>query len=112
MAKKTRLYEATTRNGHGTKTQLFVAQTKSHLKKVLETKNVKVEDIHSLGFKTVSVTSDYEDRILFQIGDDESLKLEIYEEDLGHKLLSNKFQPQVDNEKAQIKRRHEEEFEN
>ncbi len=105
MAKKTLVYEATTRNGHGSETKLYVAPTKGHLKKVLENDDVKVLGIRSLGQKTVTPYENPEDSVSFEVNLDESSSLQIEPSDLGHGFLSNKFMPQCDKVKNQIAER-------
>ncbi len=51
MAKKTILYEVKIRNGHGVSTEYHVGQTKALIKKDIETPDVKVESVKSLGQK-------------------------------------------------------------
>ena len=97
MAKKTIVYEATITNGHGQKTEHFVAPTKAQLKKCLENENVKV-DIRSVGQKEVKVVPDQDDGTIaqFVVVIDEKSEVTVSNNDVGYKFLRSKFQPQVD----------------
>ena len=102
MAKKTLVYEAQIRNGHGTNTELFVAPTKAILKKNIENDTVKVLGIRSLGQKTVTAYANHEESVSFKVKVNESSSLDIHPNDLGHRFLKTKFQPQFDKVKDDI----------
>lgn len=109
MAKKTIVYEVVTKNGHGTETQFYVGTTKQHLKKALETKDVKVETVKSLGQKVVIVQPDLDqyNSAAFKIDLDGSATLEITPNDLGYEFLRDKFLPQVDALENDLKSQYE-----
>lgn len=108
MAKKTILYEVQLRNGHGETTEYHVDLTKGHIKKKLETLDVKVVGIKSLGQKEVVVQPDENMEIEFNLVIDESSSFTFNRHTSGYQFLVNKFQPQVDQLENEIHGAHEE----
>ena len=102
MAKKTILYEVIVKNGHGTSTEFHVGQTKELLKKSIETKDVKVDSIKSLGQKTVDVQPDSDWDIEFNVKLNECEGYTFDKSSRGYHFLRDNFQPQVDNLEKEI----------
>lgn len=102
MAKKTIIYEVQLRNGHEQVTEYHVGQTKGHLKKELETHDVKVVGIRSLGQKKVIVQPDEDLETEFNIVIDENNSFTFNMSANGYQFLRNKFQPQVDKLEKEI----------
>ena len=96
MAKKTILYEVVVKNGHGTSTEFHVGQTKALLKKAIETTDIKVDSIKSLGQKIVDVQPDIDMDTEFNVKVSESEGFTFNKESRGYQFLREKFQPQVD----------------
>lgn len=97
MAKKTILYEVKIRNGHGVSTEYHVGQTKALIKKDIETPDVKVESVKSLGQKEVSVGPDDNYHLAeFNVCVDDNSGFTFDRNSRGYQYLRNKFQPQVD----------------
>ncbi|EKB1982693.1 hypothetical protein ONF77_004661 [Vibrio parahaemolyticus] len=96
MAEKTLVYEVKMRNGHGTKTEYHVGKTKYSIKKSLETNDVKVESVKSIGQKPVDVAYDEDYNISFNIGLNESDTFTWNQNSAGYDFLKEKFETQVD----------------
>lgn len=102
MAIKTILYEVVIKNGHGTNTEFHVGQTKALLKKSIETKDVKVDSIRSLGQKTVDIQPSSDLVTEFNVRLNESDGFIFNEYSSGYQFLRDKFQPQVDKLEKEI----------
>lgn len=97
MAKKTIVYEAQLKNGHTTWVEKFVAPTKDHLKDALQTNDVKVENIRSLGQHNVEVIPDDDHRAAtFRIKLQDNSELNISHGERGNNFLRSKFKNQTD----------------
>ena len=85
------------RNGHNSEREMFVAPTRIYLKDALQTKDVKVENVKSLGQHTVRVIlGDNYVPVAYKIQLENNEKINIPEGNLGNNFLRRKFKKQTD----------------
>lgn len=95
MAKKARFYEVERQNGHEKWTEVIAAPSKDHIESALNTADIKVNKIQSLGWAPVATQPDDSDSHHEFHAKVKGQEIVIRPQEPGYKYLTQQFHNQV-----------------